>query len=385
MAHKVEFKPDDYSVPRASRYCVVPPGNEAMATLNYKSLLTKRMDRTALIDGMKKVGFPWTTAPIRSSTWKTYKECPRKFMFQYRFGLKAHEYVPALYRGQVCHWIREALWTGATHQEALVGVGRIADEMTKQLQDMTNEIGILPNGRDLEATLTEHDRLIQKCRAMMLALDAAYPINRDRWDIVEVEQLYDHKYPGLYAHVRTIPDAILREKDSGDLWLSQLKTTEVDPLSWRFGLDFDFQTKLERLVTHLAGRETVGTIHEIVKLPTIRQKRNQTFPEYMEEVRQWYQKKLRETPNNPPLVRSLVRWTEPVVTEEFLVQLQEMSRACAARPNPNRYYRVRACNGKYGNRPCPYQVLCASPAADWPRIAADRFIQHFREDDEEDT
>jgi len=198
--------------------------------------------------------------------------------------------------------------------------------------------------------------------------------------------------------MRTPCDLALLNKETGEVWIVDFKTTSFDPRIRCIPTRISPQLALYRfcLQAHLdawaeqglmPARKVVGSIHAVIKKPTIKYcpdtKDKGGFHCYIERLIQWYKDAEAKDPNNPPVVRDPNRFARGPMTREFWGRLQHYCKLAMSEPNFDTFYRAGegACL-KY-NRLCPYMLLCNSAPAMWPDIIRTHYDIRFREDEEE--
>jgi hypothetical protein len=126
-------------------------------------------------------------------------------------------------------------------------------------------------------------------------------------------------------------------------------------------------------------------MHCIVRKPTIRQKLKETYEEYVQRVSEWYDEQQAVDP--AILLSTVIRENgSPLLTEELLVQVHQIGRACASQLDLARFHKNESsCLGRFGNQPCPFLPLCRREdnIKEWPGLIRKQFYQEFREFEEE--
>jgi hypothetical protein len=136
----------------------------------------------------------------------------------------------------------------------------------------------------------------------------------DDWEIVAVEHAMkmDLKKTPVEANVPLIGklDAVIKNH-KGEYWLVDHKTTSYSPHIRAKGLTFDTQALIYRTLwekSFVGKKPLAGVIHNIIQKPTIRQKKNQRWDEYIDECFEWYDKQTLRDPQHPPVMQSWVRF-----------------------------------------------------------------------------
>lgn len=350
---------------------------------------------------MQAAGFVARQVPIRSSAWETLRECPRKFLFRYRYGLVRKGTLPgALYRGNLFHKIVEEVYKGMSPEKSGWIVSESVRTVVQEWSALADHGGLLPDGSSLSDRIAELDKDSKLAMAMANMYFRLFPLEqlRANYDIVAVEGTVDttllKKFP---ARVKI--DLLLYKKGPNPVWwILDHKTTSLSPSARAAVCPFEFQGRLYRQVVEqeisrlFPGRSThvAGVIHNIIKTPSIRfsVKTDRTIEGYCERVKEWYQEQATLTPNDPPVLSSTVRYGsyEDQDQRDFFQQIRLCGRACTRQPRFDSFYRDEgACFGRFGSRPCPYLDLCRSERHidGWPKLLTENFEQSFREDQED--
>lgn len=341
---------------------------------------------------------------IRSSPLMCLDHCPRKFLYEYKLGIKPRRYESALTMGSIVHTVLQALFLGETPQEALSVCERILAKEQGRLIDQASADGFLPTGEAVEPALKKIEEDYHKARATGLAFWQFVPFAKDQYDVLRtpegtpmVEVLLQTEYPGLSRPFRTPCDLALVEKGTTNVWIVDHKTTSFDPKKRAIPTKISAQLAIYRLslqshldAWHEADSENfpqytvVGSLHAIIKKPGIKFcKKDANFEAYIDRLIQWYRDADEKDPENPPLVLDPNRFSKPLMTRELWGRLKQYCKACQASPNIDHFYRVGESACLQYNRVCPFMSLCNSDPAMWPDLIEQRYEISFREDDEE--
>lgn len=344
--------------------------------------------------------------PIRSTPLSVLDECPRKFLYAFKLGIKPKTVERPLSLGSFLHLALKGLFLGKTETEALAAVDTALAKHVEQVTGWADPAGFLPWGKDLKAVLSSLNEDYHKARAMALVFWRSLPFATADYEVLcdpegtpMVEVLLEAHIKGLSMPLRCPCDLALISKKTGEVWIVDFKTTSFDPKMRGIHTSFSPQLALYRLclqahidqwasVGAAPKRTVVGSIHAIMKKPTIKYcpdtKDKEGFDSYIRRLVEWYAKEEEDNPNNPPMVLDANRFRKPPMTNEFWQRLVRYCKAAGGVPNIDNFYRAGegACL-KY-NRPCPYTTLCNSDPAMWPDLIRQLYTISFREDTEED-
>jgi len=344
----------------------------------------------------RELGDPFAVRriPVRSSGIHCLRECPRKFLFRYRCGLRLKgERAFALDVGTVFHNIMAHLhYVGPPHDidTALAATSTWVQEKSVGFQALADDTGLMPDGTPIEKLIQETERSYSLARVMaQVSVDYLFGGVFKGWKPFLIEQPIEVKLDEITAPVRCKPDIVLQsEENPADLMLVDHKTCSGNSAQRAAVVLYETQPALERLVAEAAFPEhTVKFfVHNIVVKTGLRYpaKKYPTWEDYLTAVRDDYEARLTKDPDNPPFLQALTATIGAILPRELFTNLTEASAACQGNPDPSRYYRnSSACFGRFGRSPCPYLELCRSGAHLWPEILERRFTTSFREDDEE--
>lgn len=334
--------------------------------------------------------------PIRSSAVSTFQTCPRKFLFDEKLGLKAKSYEGALFRGDIYHQFRAHLIQGVSIEEAVKSVRATLDESKTKLAQQAGTDGRLPGGYDLASILSTIDDDFGVAQAMAEAVHTLHPLDPKKWRIAlhpitrspMVETLHEQFYAweGETYKIVVQFDRVLEHIPTGNIWLVDDKTTKFSPSLIAASKSFALQIRLYRtaLCELFPPERIVGTIHTILKVPTIRQKQKQSFKEYVQEVKDWYPKKATENPDDKPIIQSFTRFDEDVWSAELHEIIQRQCIASGRPPVLSDFPRHDGACFKY-DKTCAYLHLCNTNPGTWPRLIPLTLTIRFREDENKEN
>lgn len=343
-------------------------------------------------------------SPIRSSAIKTFEHCPRKFLYESKLGISPRTYQPALHIGTVFHLVLQSLFMGKPQPEALEAARQYFHTFCNKLLGLADETGFLPSGKSIQNIIKEANEDYDKARAMAFAFMSFKPFNWDKWELLYtpddapcVELLLEAKVKGIPVPIIAPCDLALVKKGTKEVWIVDHKTTSVDTLARSKSTKISPQIALYRLVLqcHIdawaeesekyKGFRVVGSIHNIVKKPTIKFcKKDKNFQAYIERIIEWYKEKHKADPEHSPILQPETYFQDPVLSKELYMRLRQQARASRAAPDLDRFYRAGDYACHEFNSVCPFIDLCDSAPVMWPDIVRTRFDIKFREDDEEE-
>lgn len=352
---------------------------------------------------------------VRSSALACLEECPRKFLYTYRFGLRPKGYESALTLGSLCHTVMQNLFLGKTEAEAVQAAvaSRVVEE--ERLAGAANDAGFV-GGKDLTALLKQLQEDCHKACAMAVTLWRMRPFDTERWQVLRdptgeplVESKFKVKWPGLTRPIVCKPDLVLEDTNieegpsltlpdfpggSRRAWIVDYKTTGTSPRVVANATLLSPQMQIYRLALkvtldhwHKQGlapqSEIVGSIHVIMLKPGIKfLPDKESWEEHIQRLIKWYEDKEAKDPQNPPIVLDFDRFGPRYMPTELHGRLKQFCRAAHSAPDVDRFYRGGGSTCTKFNKSCPYLPLCVANPASWPSLVQEHYDTRFREDEE---
>lgn len=351
--------------------------------------------------------------PIRSSPLQVLDHCPRKFLYEYRLGIRPRRYESALTMGTIVHKVLQALLMGRSEEEALTVCERLLSTEQQKLTEDADKAGFLPDGKDLASVLRKLEEDYHKARATAVVFWRFVPFSPEEYEVLYtpfgepmVEMMLECKYPGLSQTIRTPCDLALVRKSDNTVWIVDYKTTSFSPRKRAIPTKISAQLALYRLnlQSHLdfwaeegqmPRMVVAGSLHAIIKKPSIKSGTKvdlanaakwgcDVFTAYIRRLVKWYEDENEKDPSNPPLVLDPNRFSRPLMTRELWGRLRQYCKAARSSPNVDNFYRAGESACLQYNSICPYMSLCNSDPAMWPDLVRQMYDIGFREDEEEE-
>ena len=350
---------------------------------------------------------------IRSTPLATLDECPRKFLYQAKLGLRTKTVERPLSVGTFVHLTLAGLFMGKSEEEALAYSEAALKKNESDLVGWANPAGFLPDGSDLKSTLQNLYEDYYKARAMALVFWRFRPFDASKWEVLcdpsgqpMIERHLEHDI-GLGVPIRTTCDLALVKKETGEVWIVDFKTTSFDARKrsqptafspqlqlYRLGLQMELDKwNSENRIPPLPVRvcfplKVAGSFHAIIQKPTIKfcpnTKDKGGFQDYVARLVQWYKDKEEADPNHPPMLLDSTRFPAALVTQELWGRLKRYVEAAGHDFDLDYFYRAGESACFKFNRVCPFMPLCNSTPALWPEIVRNMFVISFREDEEKE-
>lgn len=341
---------------------------------------------------------------IRSTALQVLDECPRKFLYESKLGIRSKDYQAPLTMGTIVHKVLESLFLGQTEAESQEVAKSILSKEQQKLMGAASPAGFLPSGKSLESVLKSLEEDYHKARAIALVFWDFVPFDPNKYEVLRnpdgvpmVEVILECNYPGISRTIRGPCDLALVEKETGEVWIVDYKTTSMDPKIRAIPTKISVQLSLYRLLlqSHIdawaeAGiapeRKVVGSIHAIIKKPGIKYcpdtKDKEGFHSYIQRLVKWYSDYDEKNPKSPAMILDPNRFSTKLMTQELFGRLKQFCKASYASPNIDHFYRAGGSACLSFNRVCPYIALCNSDPAMWPDLIDSRYTLGFREDEE---
>lgn len=347
----------------------------------------------------------WRRPPIRSSQFEDFEKCPRKHLYRNRLGLRRPGVSVPLDLGTVYHYMLQQLYLGATMDHARKMTWGLVASMKSDLHALALEDGRLPGGAAVADCIEDLNLLAPTGMAMAEIFWEAVVVDGGPPSVVEtpdgdplVELILEAQVPRVSMPVRCPIDLVVADpRNPEQVYVVDHKTTSRDPMVRAMSTRLSGQAKLYRIVLQAnldywhqclpdkyPQLEVVGTIHNIIKKPTIKYCPNTKdkggYQDYVNRVREWYENQ--RDSGKTVMLSSKVRFTEQGLTKDFLLRLQQQAAANYAKPHLDRFYQTGGYACEEFNRTCPYMELCMAPTWTWKSVIESGYIVQFREDED---
>ena len=330
--------------------------------------------------------------PIRSSSIRAYTECPRKFLFGVRWGLKPN-YInsPALTVGNCFHALFEYALKTTTKESALIRGAEWCGEEVAKLEDLADVHGLLPDGTQIELQVAKHEQAFSLAQAMFevsyeLFFKSALMVSGG-WEVLDVEIPLQVNVRNPSATLRCKPDALLIRPRDGAMCVMDHKTTGKSARSLTHSLTFHPQVWLTHICLKALFPDCpeIHYVHNIIQKPTIKypSRNNPTYEQYVESCKTWYETKGKD-PETCAMLQNHILFLNSPWSDEVQKALQLVSSASRGGKDWDNYTRnADACMGPFGSRKCAYFDLCHSHPLEWEQTIKKKFTAVSREDEED--
>lgn len=245
---------------------------------------------------MREEGYEPRKAIVRSSAWSLYEQCPAQFFWRYRWGLVprtlrevgfASKPDSPLVFGTYFHWAQAASLMELEGQDKRA---YLEEKYQHSLEERSGYAEMLQVPVDADTLRIDREAFDF---ATMLQ-DVAWsikPLDTDRYEVLSVEAKIKIRLKEFRGQTIIQPDALLRDRATGHVWIWDTKTTSYKPSVRMSVAPFDRQVQLYRaIIEAIAIRNTPtikglkdtlgirpdknekpkGFIHHIVQKPNIR-------------------------------------------------------------------------------------------------------------------
>lgn len=305
--------------------------------------------------------------------------CLREYLYRVRLGWVRESWSEALRVGSVMHEVLARYYSGTPLDVAADTVQKEAAASLVQRQ-----VEWAKANPDNPTLYVERDvKAVGVGTVLARVLVETFPFDTN-FSPIAVEQKLSMPigpilWPGhtVYADLRLegTVDLVLHDTTKNQFWIVDHKSTGDNPTDRARGLTFDTQVHLYRDLWNGAHptQKVCGAIHSIIRKPTIRLKKGQSFEEYLTECYEWFDKEALKDPHRPPLIRSFVGFTRPPLAEDDELKELLADAATLATRLPAELSDFPRIGSAYGGccsrgRVCPYMSLCEAPVTAWADI-----------------
>lgn len=347
---------------------------------------------------------------IRQSNTGTFAACPRKFLYSERMGLQRAGYKQAPMIGQWFHLCHSARYAGRDELAVESILGAAVDDFLETLNAWVENGGSIQWAENLQAQVQKDSQL---ARIMSKIHWEQKPLDTDSFDVISLEEDMTVKLPDVPVPLGGRLDLVLYHKKKPEgIVVVDHKTTTRNPRDWMRAVKFSSQPQIYRVLAEerFKGQPVIGMIHNLVKRPRLSWKDWQSWDDYLQEIRDWYQgrsdqvgtgdtyksgpRKGRPRPRwdhtdkkdewnrNPPIESFFTIFTSNPTPTEFMKKMHMMARAATCTPSLSNFPRLGADAGRceqYGSI-CPFIDLCDSGPEQWESIIEEDFRQRSEED-----
>lgn len=328
---------------------------------------------------------------VRPSSLDLFWSCPRKYWFAkvLRIFRKRPEVSVACSIGSAYHLIMQH--TVKSNLNILEGIRSASAEKETRCSALEESAAAAKNIIDQETFIAAIDNLrktFDVACGMAQTWWTRYPPSYKPEDILLVEEKLSAFYETLGIQFEGTPDLVVAASDDPTwAWIVDYKSCGTHPLRARAGRHYGLQTRIYRWLVdqRIAPRRVAGVLYQYIRQPTIRLKRKETLPEYIERCAAWYDEAINTNPEGASycFLSEAHRFFDEESTrygkvslardEELLALLAPLT-AAKAPSDFTLWPRRRPACFTY-NRECPYLCLCESSPKVWSSYLADRFEQ----------
>lgn len=328
--------------------------------------------------------------PIRQSSFADLQTCKRMFLLRHRCGIHMKGYSAARERGTLAHRIMQRLNQGWTMANAVNDCRNLANSYVTEELERLDESGLLAQKADAIRTQIMQD--FSLAVVMATVAQARMSLDPARYKCIAAELALSVRVGGLNHPLEMTIDNLLYDAEKHEVVIDDYKTTSKDPALYQATAAYSPQSRIYRVgaTAYIQSGEArlqntdwqipadtpVTTMRYVaIKTPTIKQKKNQPWDDYIAEVQEWYtgtgRHEFTETGGSKALVDPYPhRFNEDLFTPEFEVQLREHDFYSGFYPYEYVFPRTAdpaTCRNHYG-KPCVYLPICSDHQANWKGI-----------------
>lgn len=317
-------------------------------------------------------------APVSASSIICGVKCRRRTLFRYLWGLihKVEAFSAGKIGGKLFHRL---LQLGSE------GVERVREEVATEQRELMQRI---QEGEDLMGDLARTAQnltdLFNKALAMVTIFWELYP-QPDHLETIGKEiriELEDVPQIPKGHIAKGFLDSLVRNKDNGDIWIRDAKTTGRPLKFAMLGYAWSIPCRFYRYITYYwleknghDPSKLKGIILDMAQTPTIKYCPNTKdkggFDSYIDRVKKWYAER-----GDEAMMSKGILYTEPLLPPELVANLNVMH-FLLSQPKPlDPTWFPKDTTGtfcKEYERECPYYNLCNSDVRMWPQIIERQF------------
>lgn len=248
--------------------------------------------------------------PMRSSSYRTYRTCPFRFLLKERFGFQRPSRLcrEALWLGTCAHLCWEALMKGKTGTDNELYVVAAVKREIQKIEDSLAASGQSPLSADEKADL------FAKFEVAATWVNATWrmaPIDFEKFVPLLVEEKFDvrPKSSPFTSAIALKLDGLLHNKERNEIWIMDFKTTAyptgtflasrlyaVQPLLYRIAVALLLEGPVWRDTLGVGNAKFAGFIHYVIEKPSIRvlkktlknSGKQEARLEYLDRCEEWY-------------------------------------------------------------------------------------------------
>lgn len=364
---------------------------------------------------------------IRQSSLKTLFTCERKFLFAERFRLARGRHKSAPFIGNLFHLAHNCRYRKLSPEQTRRILYQTVNEYLARLLEWAAETENAGLAETIDKDVRDEAMLAEVMSEIHME---RYPLMPGA-EPIAIEKDVSVKVPGIGVPLAGQIDLVLKLKDpvyGEGVLIVDHKTVGYEPWIMGATASFDSQVRLYRILAaalgEVRGLPVIGFMHNVIRRPTIRPKapselfpNGQSYAEFLEECRDWYDAKTDSRgvlgeDGSPVVFKSgprkgqpKPRWSHEDKAKDWLVskpidhfvhffaedplelefkeKLVRHEEASTILPRLSSYPTTGKDNGSCSNtygKPCEFLSLCTTDPENWETEVLRSY--HVREADE---
>lgn len=337
---------------------------------------------------------------VHQSTVSCMHNCKRFGFYYYILGLVKKYQKPslAISVGKLTHRLLELDGVEAEPEKV------VKKEVAQTQKEISKKIEV---GEDIDGSLEKQAKINDEALSKALAIYDIYKKKfptASKLETLGAELKLKTYIPSARCYIEGVVDRIVRNKENGDIWIRDFKTSGRAFDEIFTGYPHSIQCLIYRLLVRSYIKENnikgrlVGFILDYIQTPQIKlgmkdrdyedykhtlktgPRKGQVetrrkyfgdpkFSNYLNRVRRWYEDKFKDRDSDNPM-RSVAIYFQDTPAEPMNLKrnLEDTARWLSEEPLPANFPRTLFGNCIQFGRVCPYAILCRNSVDNWKNI-----------------
>lgn len=347
-------------------------------------------------DVRKYLSLKVVSPPIRQSNMGNLWACPRFYLFKDRLRLTSRKYKSAPAIGSMFHLALGLRYQGQDSRAASAAITEFVNTERRALHKDCTE-----HGGDTAVLQAVCDKLERDADLALVLAEVhwrLHPLETKEFVPMAVELKFDVYMPEAHGQASGTMDLLLYSRSRNGLFICDHKTVGKGKCltAYSRSAGYDFQARMYRYaLTKLLQTDeykdvpipgtnltlgqvpVLGFAWNLINKPSITHKRNQTHDDYLNECLEYYtgtgrhEDKRDRWLGKPPTKQTLVRFVEPIMSDELWQAASMTARASQCVPRLRNFPRfgklTHRCRDMFGSE-CEFGTLCATSPLNWAEL-----------------